>query len=150
MYEGGIRVPMIAKWPGKIKAGSSTDHVSGFEDILPTCMDLSGGATPDGLSGLSILPTLLGEGDQEEHDHMYWELGRRQAIRVGDWKLVRTWPQKGDPKIELFNLRDDRNEEHDLKEDRPIMARFLAKKMVEVRTVSPEFRAPQDVLHGVT
>ncbi|MEM6804436.1 MAG: arylsulfatase, partial [Bacteroidota bacterium] len=92
LYEGGIRVPMIAKWTGKIKAGSASDHASAFWDVMPSLADLLGIAAPDNIDGISFLPTLLNEGEQKKHEYLYWEFhekGGRVALRKGDWKLIR-------------------------------------------------------------
>src|SRR5205085_8869768 len=77
MYEGGIRVPMIARWPGKIKAGTVSDQVWAFWDFLPTAADLAGAKAPDGLDGISVAPTLLGRGEQKQHEALYWEFHER-------------------------------------------------------------------------
>ena len=114
LYEGGIRVPMIANWKGKIKAGSSTDHISAFWDIMPTFMETIGGEVPADIDGISFLPTLIGKGNQAKHDHLYWEFnerGGRKAVRKGDWKLVLYDVKKENPKpAELYNLVIDPSE----------------------------------------
>ena len=73
LFEGGVRVPMIAWWPGKIAAGSESDHLSAFWDVMPTRCELTGAKAPQGIDGVSFLPTLLGEGAQTQHDYLYWE-----------------------------------------------------------------------------
>jgi arylsulfatase A len=132
LYEGGIRVPMIARWTGKIAPGSTTDHISGFPDVMPTLAELTGTTPPDGIDGISFAPTLLGRPEQQRaHDFLYWEFtgyGGQQAVRMGDWKavrqqiLVRTNP---DPlKIQLYNLRQDIGESRDVADEHPeIVAR---------------------------
>jgi len=113
-YEGGIRVPMIVRWPGRVQPGSTSDHVLGFQDILPTVAGLAGVTTPEGIDGISLLPTLLGRGKQPTHHFLYWEYPRRraleQAVRMGDWKLIKT--PKG--KIELYNVTEDPGETRDV------------------------------------
>lgn len=105
MYEGGLRVPFIARWPGKIKSGSESDHVSAFWDFLPTCAELLGERPPAGIDGISILPTLLGRSDeQKKHKYLYWELNGQQAVRMGDWKAIRPKPGQ---KTQLFSLAMD-------------------------------------------
>ena len=94
LYEGGIRVPFIAKWTDKIEAGSRSDHVSAFWDFLPTVCELAGLQPEAVTTGVSYLPTLLGDkGSQQEHDYLYWEFneaeGPIQAVRSGDWKIVK-------------------------------------------------------------
>ncbi|MCX5637924.1 MAG: arylsulfatase, partial [Planctomycetota bacterium] len=105
LYEGGIRVPMLARWPSKIKAGSVSNHVSAFWDFLPTCCELAGVNTPETIDGISILPTLLGQPDkQKKHEFLYWEFheqGKKQAVRMGDWKGVRLNVAKNPPAVLL-------------------------------------------------
>ena len=116
-YDGGIRVPFIARWPGKIAAGRETSQVAAFWDMLPTLCDLARADTPQKLDGISIVPTLLGEGEQRQHEYMYWEFPafeKQQAVRAGDWKIVRSGVDKGDPSWELYDLKDDIGEEHNV------------------------------------
>jgi len=149
LYEGGIRVPMIARWPGKIKAGSKTNHISAFWDFLPTCCELarhtSGGLadieTPKGIDGISILPTLLGQSQkQKQHEFLYWEFheqGKKQAVRMSDWKGVRLNVAK-DPNgpIELYNLKTDISEQHNVADQRPEIVAKIEKYMKTARTLS--------------
>ncbi len=110
LYEGGIRVPMIARWPGKIKAASVSDHISAFWDVMPTCAELAGAGAPKGIDGISMLPALLGRHEQQKkHDYLYWEFGPRQtqAVRWDDWKAVRFVK---DGRVELYNLKNDLGE----------------------------------------
>lgn len=118
LYEGGIRVPMIVQWPNVTPAGSTTDHISAFWDVMPTIADLLD--LPTGkVDGISFLPTLLTrEADQQKHSHLYWEFhedGGRQALRNGDWKLVR-YNVNRDPAgaYELYNLANDPGETNDV------------------------------------
>ena len=120
MYEGGLRVPMVVRWPGKIRPGTVNDSlVWYFPDVLPTLAELAGAIVPAGLDGLSVLPTLAEGGaagaKQPRHDFLYWELsdedGLRQAVRMGNWKAVRNAP-KGP--LELFDLQNDPGETTDL------------------------------------
>ena len=116
-YEGGIRVPMIASWPNHIKAGSTTDHISAFWDVLPTFSELTEIKNPKNIDGISFLPTLLGTKKQVEHEFLYWEFPSyqgQQAVRMGDWKGVRKNIFKGNMKIELYNLKDDPTEQIDI------------------------------------
>lgn len=93
LYEGGIRVPMIATWDNMINKDSRTDHISAFWDFLPTISELVGVESPRNIDGISFLPTLSGNpSNQEKHEYLYWEfheLGGRQAVRKDNWKLVR-------------------------------------------------------------
>ncbi len=116
-YEGGIRVPMIAHWPGQIKAGSSTDHISAFWDVLPTIAELVNGEIPRKVDGLSFLPTLLGNDVQQRHESLYWEFpsyNGQQAVRYGNWKGIRKDIFDGNTTIELYNLMEDPTESNDL------------------------------------
>lgn len=144
LYEGGIRVPFLARWPGRIAAGRMSDHVSGFLDFLPTCMDLAGGKTPEGIDGISLAPTLLGKGRQRPHDYLYWEFfeqGGRQAIRRGDWKAVRLNVSKHpDGPVALYNLREDIGETRNVAADYPETAAELAAIMVTARTENKDFK----------
>ncbi|MEE9364603.1 MAG: arylsulfatase [Cellulophaga sp.] len=121
-YEGGIRVPMIASWPAKIKAGTTTNHISAFWDILPTFAELVKTNAPEGIDGLSFLPTLLDEKNQKKHKFLYWEFPSyqgQQAVRMGDWKGIRKDIFKGNMKIELYNLKKDRTESTNVAEQYP-------------------------------
>ena len=143
LYEGGIHVPLIVKWPGKVEAGSQSDHVSAFWDWLPTFAELLGQKSPDGIDGISFLPALLGKGTQTQHETLYWEfheLGGRQALRQGDWKLVK-YQVKDSTKttIELFNLRNDPGEQQDKSEENPEKVAELEKIMAKSRTPNPVF-----------
>jgi len=125
LYEGGIRVPMIARWPGKIKPGSVTDHLSAFWDFLPTAAEVAGIGAPANIDGISYLPALLGK-EQEKHESLYWEFheGRasKQAVRMGDWKAIRLRPSA---ELELYNLQTDIGEQHNLAGQYPdIVARI--------------------------
>lgn len=120
LYEGGIRVPMIASWPGVIETGSESSHVSAFQDVLPTLSELTG-ATPPANDGISFLPTLKGE-IQKEHPFLYWEFPAykgQQAVRFGDWKAVRQRMHNGNLTIELYDLANDPREENDLADAQP-------------------------------
>lgn len=109
LYEGGIRVPMIARWPGVVRAGLVSGHPWAHWDILPTVAELAGARTPAGLDGMSMAHALRGE-TQPTHDFFYWEFherGFQQAVRMGRWKAVRLKP--GDP-LELYDLEADPQE----------------------------------------
>ncbi|MBN1997505.1 arylsulfatase [candidate division KSB1 bacterium] len=107
LYEGGIRVPMIVRWPGKIKANTITDHVSAFWDFLPTACDLAGIQKPENIDGLSYLPALMGE-SQEQHEYLYWEFywwkPPYMAVRMGDWKGLYFFNAEGPGRFELYDL----------------------------------------------
>jgi arylsulfatase A-like enzyme len=119
LTEGGIREPMIVRWPGKVKAGVVTDQVGAFWDFLPTAAELAGAKTPAGLDGVSLTPTLLGVGKQTQHDFLYWEFherGPQQAVRMGDWKALRLKPAGP---LQLYDLKTDPGEAHDVAADHP-------------------------------
>ena len=147
VYEGGIRVPMIARWPGKIEAGSGTNHVSAFWDLLPTCCDLVDVALPEGIDGLSMLPTLLGRPEkQRKHRFLYWEFheqGKKQAVRMGDWKGVRlNVAQEPDGPIELYHLGADPGETADLASEYPDVVAQIAGIMATARGPSEHWPWP--------
>ncbi len=123
LYEGGIRVPMIASWPKKIAPGGKSDLISAHYDMLATFAEVSGYETPKDTDGVSILPTLLSKGQQEEHDFLYWEFpsyGGQVAIRMGDWKVVRqNLKNEEAPTLELYNLKTDPTETTNVADDNP-------------------------------
>jgi len=113
-YEGGIRVPCIARWPGKIPAEAESKAALAFCDMLPTLCELTGATPPQNLDGLSFVPTLLGRGEQQQHDFLYWEFASYegyQAVLMGDWKAIRPRLKKKDLAIELYNLAEDVGEQ---------------------------------------
>jgi len=142
LYEGGIRVPMIASWPGKIKPGTVSDHVSAFWDVFPTFAELAQVECPDNLDGISFLPALLGQ-EQKKHEYLYWEfheMGGRLAVRMGDWKAVKYRVNTDNPKpIELYNLANDPSETTDLAKDRPDIVQTMEELMQKSRTPSSVF-----------
>ena len=144
LYEGGIRVPFIANWPGKIKAGSRSDHLSAFWDMLPTFAELSGAQFSETVDGISIVPTLLAEGNQKQHTYLYWEFhekGGRQALRQGDWKLVQYNVNKTPQgELELYNIANDPSEEQNLAAENPEKVKELKKLMNGARTESEVFQ----------
>lgn len=111
LYEGGIRTPFIARWPGHIRANSTSAHVGAFWDVLPTFCEIIGIPSPANADGISILPTLLGKEGQKQHNSLYWEYhsgGSSQAVRFGQWKAIRTKIKKSpDALPELYNLAND-------------------------------------------
>ena len=141
VYEGGIRVPLLARWPGRIPAGATSDAVTAFWDLLPTFADLVGFAPPAGLDGQSFLPQLRGEAPAAERPPLYWEyhgLWRgAQAVRIGRWKGVRLGGhERADAPIELYDLETDPGEAQDVAAQHPdIVARVRA--VMQARTDSP-------------
>ncbi|MCX7603594.1 MAG: arylsulfatase [Bryobacteraceae bacterium] len=135
LYEGGIRVPMIARWPARIRGGQTSDFPWAFWDVLPTLAELAGAKAPPGLDGMSIVAALTGA-PQKPHEHFYWEFhegGFSQAVRMGPWKGVRK--AAGGP-IELYDLEEDVSERRDLARDRPEIVREIARRMRESRSES--------------
>jgi arylsulfatase A-like enzyme len=124
LYEGGIRVPMIARWVGTIPAGHVSYHEWAHWDMLPTLAELAGAKTPAGLDGMSMARALKGQ-QQPTHDFFYWEFherGFQQAVRMGYWKAVRL---KKDGPLELFDLPNDPYEQRDVAADNPeVVAKF--------------------------
>jgi arylsulfatase A len=143
LYEGGIRVPMIAVWDSKIKAGTQSDHPSAFWDVFPTVAEMTGVSTPDNIDGISFLPTLLGE-RQPEHEYLYWEFherGGRKALRKGDWKLVRYNVLNPDKiTTELYNVVADPGEENNLASEKPELVKELLELMKNARTESDVYK----------
>jgi arylsulfatase A-like enzyme len=124
LYEGGIRAPLIARWPGHIKAGTTSTLVSAHWDMLPTFCQLAGVKIPAGIDGLSIVPELTGQGPQSQHDYLYWEFyerGGKRAVRFGKWKAVQLNLKGVDQTdgIELYDLSTDSGEDNDMAADHP-------------------------------
>lgn len=139
LYEGGIRVPMIASWPGRIEPGSTTSHISSFWDVMPTVCDIVEIESPDHADGISFLSVMQGK-TQEEHAHLYWEFtgyGGQQAVRKGKWKAIRKNIQKGNTAIELYDLENDIKEEHDLASKHPEIVKEMEQIMKEEHIPSP-------------
>ncbi|MEO2047289.1 MAG: arylsulfatase [Pirellulales bacterium] len=138
MHEGGIRIPMIARWPGKISAGTVTDHPSGFYDFLPTACELAGVEPPEEIDGISYLPSLLGRpGQQGKHEYLYCasqEGATSVGVRYGNWKLVKYRSQKTiseNQPVEsktpwrLYNLSEDISEQNNLADQYPSIVRKI-------------------------
>ena len=141
LTEGGIRVPMLARWPGRIRPGTTTDHISGFQDVMPTLCDLAGTAPPDGIDGLSLVPTLLGQPDrQKQHPYLYWEFypyGGKRAARKGRWKALQHGLQKKPPgPIRLFDLADDLGETRDVADAHPDIVAEMKRIFADAHTPS--------------
>ena len=144
LYEGGIRVPMIAYWPSVIAGGRHTDHVSAFWDVLPTFAELAGAVPPEDIDGISFAPAITGQGAQQAHAFLYWEFhGERpvpaQAVRQGDWKAIRPQPRGYDPAapIELYDLAADPGETRDVAEEHPAVVAEMREILDAARTPSP-------------
>lgn len=142
LYEGGIRTPMIVRWTDRIKAGSVSDHVSAFWDIMPTLAEIAGAEVPDNIDGLSFLPELLGK-KQKQHDYLYWEFheqGGKIAVRMGNWKAVKKdinkTPQGA---TELYDLSTDIGETNDIADKQPEIVKKVEQIMREAHTLQEDF-----------
>jgi len=132
VHEGGLRVPFIAYWKGKIKPGRVSSRPAYAPDLFPTLCELTGNPVPEGIDGLSMLPLLRSKGQQPNHPWLYWEFpeyGGQQAIRQGDWKLLRRDLHKGQGPARLFRLSEDPGEEKDLADQFPEKVRALTQIM---------------------
>ena len=152
LYEGGIRVPFIARWSGKIAKGRVSEHVSAFWDFYPTMVDLVGTPVREQaeMDGISYLPTLLGEGEQVNHDYLYWEfheLNGRQAVLKDNWKAVRYDVAEGG-RIQLYDISQDPAETSDLSEQYPDLVKEFEKIMCESRTDSELFQFVSPTYRG--
>ncbi|MGD9857886.1 MAG: arylsulfatase [Planctomycetaceae bacterium] len=146
LYEGGVRVPAIVRWPGHVAAGSTSDIVSGFEDWLPTVLDLISDrpATPGDVDGISLAPTLLGQ-QQPERPFLYREFpayGGQQSIRVGGWKAMRQNLSQGRLDVELYNLAVDVGEQHNVAAEHPEIVARLSRLMTQEHLPSVLFPLP--------
>ena len=126
LYEGGLRIPFLVRWPGKIAAGRVSDLLCSQCDVLPTLAELCGAKPPADIDGLSILPEILGSEatgrEQSQHDYLYWEFVNQVAVRIGNWKGVRP---KADAEWELYDLSTDVSEQHDVAAEHPQMVRRM-------------------------
>jgi arylsulfatase A len=143
-YEGGIRVPLVARWPGHIRAGSVTAHPCGFWDVLPTLAELAEAKTPKGLDGISLVPTLLGQGTQKSQEFLYWGMagrgGLNEAVRMGNWKLLKF----AGGRVELYDLAADPSEIRNVAKKHPEVVGkiqdYLKTARTKERTYPPEKR----------
>lgn len=139
LHEGGVRVPMIVRSPGRIPAGETNPHVWAFWDFLPTAAELAGAKTPNDIDGISVVPTLLGKGKQRTHEFLYWEFhegGSRQAVRMGDWKAVRS--KLGGP-LELYDLAKELGEEKNVADSHSDVVGRIETYLKTARTDSPQW-----------
>lgn len=139
LYEGGIRVPLIARWPEKITPASTSSHVSAFWDFLPTATEVAGVEHPVSIDGISYLPELLGE-KQKRHDYLYWEFRRgnnsMQAVRINNWKAIRndtTMP------VELYDLSNDNGEKNNIASENQEIVKKVEALFASARTESELF-----------
>lgn len=145
LTEGGIRVPMIARWPATIKAGTTSDFVGCFQDVMPTLAELAGTTkvVPKDIDGISFAPTLLGKGEQKQHDHLYWAFyeGRKagQALRMGKWKAIQ---QPIRSEVRLYNLDEDLGEMKNVAKDHPEVVEIAKKKLKNAYAPSMRWKFP--------
>ena len=147
LYEGGIRVPFIVNQPGKVPV-QSLNNIIYFPDVMPTLAALTGGTQylPQNINGMNILPLFYGKQIDTDDRVLYWEFpGKQRAARHGDWKAVTIKPNKP---LELYNLREDPEEKHDLAKKYPEMVIGFDKVMKEMRTPSENWPIPEDAESG--
>ncbi len=138
LYDGGVRVPMIARWSGKIKPGQTNHQPFALWDFLPTATEIAGIEAPEGIDGISMLPAMLGK-PSKSHELLYWEFHERgfeQAIRMGKWKAVRHGINQP---IELYNLEADISEQCDIAAQYPDVVQTIKEILKMVRVDSKEF-----------
>jgi arylsulfatase A-like enzyme len=141
MHEGGIRAPLLARWPGTIAAGTTSDHISSFQDFVPTMAELLKQPVPREVDGISMISTLKGQPlAQAQHPFLYWEFHRgstprlfSQAVRAGEWKA---YVEEDNP-LELYNLHADPFEQHDLAAERPELVRMMRARINAGRVPMP-------------
>ena len=140
LHEGGVRVPLVVSWPGRIEAGSSSELPVANWDFFPTLISLAGGSTSVSLDGIDFSPVLIDEGPAPEREGLYWEYhsrGGMQAARLGDWKGLRVDAHGApDAPIQLFDLKNDPNETTDVASDHPGIVARIDAFMAESRTTS--------------
>jgi arylsulfatase A-like enzyme len=141
LYEGGVRVPMIVRWPGKVPAGRTSDQVWAAWDVLPTAAELAGLPVPKAIDGISMTPTLLGKPQRAQHDYLYWDYGHvrdayMQAVRFGDWKAVRNHT---DQPIELYELATDLGEQNNVAARHPDVVAQAERLIRAARTSSDDY-----------
>jgi arylsulfatase A-like enzyme len=139
LYEGGIRVPLIIRWPIGMRGGKVSDVPCAAWDLLPTLAEATIIKPPTNIDGISILPTLLGKEQTNRHDYLYWELhdhGFKQALRMGDWKAVRPG---ADAPLELYNLKSDPGETNNVAADNPAVITRITDYLKTARTDDPNW-----------
>ncbi|MGH9803272.1 MAG: sulfatase/phosphatase domain-containing protein, partial [Blastocatellia bacterium] len=142
LYEGGIRVPFIARWPGKIKAGTTSDHIGYFGDMLATFSELTNQPIPANLDSIALLPLTGKKGEQAAHKYIYFEFyeqGGRQSVRFEKWKAIREPMLTG--KVELFDLSKDPGETNNIADTNPEIVKQAAAFMDEAHVDHPAWKA---------
>jgi arylsulfatase A-like enzyme len=136
LYEGGLRVPTLVRWPGHVPAGVVSEQVWAFWDFLPTACELAGVRAPTGLDGISMVPALLGQKQTNQHDFLYFEFHEKasqQAVIMQDWKAVRLRP--GAP-LEIYDLKSDPGETNNVAARQPEIAAKAEQYLKTARTES--------------
>ena len=142
LYEGGIRVPMIVRWPLRIRPGQVSDFVWAHWDLFPTLAEAAGTNAPPGLDGISVFPLWVGEPQTNRHEYLYWEFherGFQQALRWGDWKGLRLGP--GQP-LELYDLRQDPGERQNVASQHPDVVATIEELLAKARVDSSDWPVP--------
>ncbi len=139
LYEGGIRVPFLVRWPGRIPAGRTFEPPVSSMDLFATAAKAAGVDLPPNLDGVDLIPFLAGEKADRPHKTLFWRQGNKRALRVDNWKLVAPRPRGGPPAWELYDLGGDPSEQHDLASDRPEVVRELIEAW---RRLDAEMRPP--------
>ena len=137
LYEGGIRVPMIVRAPGKVPAGKTRDDIWAFWDIMPTLNELGGSKAPQNIDGLSFVNALSGKAQKQKHEYLYWQFNEgefKEAVLQDNWKLIR-YKEKGKAEIlELYNLSTDIAEKHNLSGKNPVKTKALLALMKQAKS----------------
>lgn len=150
MYEGGIRTPLLVRWPGHVKAGSVNNHVSAFWDVMPTLAEISQSKTPSAIDGISFLPALLGK-KQKQHEYLYWEFheqGGKIAARKGNWKAVKLNVDKTPQgELELYDLANDTGETKNVAAANPEIVKDMEELMNQAHTKSEIFPFKSEIVN---
>lgn len=142
LYEGGIRIPFIVSWPSKIKPNKTISHTAAFWDIMPTVVELSGNRMNSYTDGISLVPALSGQGKQRKHKYLYWEFhedGGRQAVLVDHWKLIKLKAKSKQPVFNIYNIKKDPKEIHNLIDQHPKIAKELTAQLEAAHKESSVF-----------
>ncbi len=148
LYEGGLRIPMIVRWPGKIEPGRVSDHLWYFPDVMPTVLEVAGAKASPDTDGISILPELLGAtaaGRQQKlHEYLYWEIGQQTAVRMNSWKAIQ--PRQNAP-WELYDLKTDVSEANDIAAKHPDILRRMQAYAKQAHTPAVEGTFHDPAIH---
>lgn len=145
LYEGGMREPFIVMWKGKIKPGTTNDHIGAFWDLFPTFQELAGLKPSTNIDGISMVPTLTGKDKQQkQHDYLYWEFqeeGGKQAVRLGNWKGIKlNVTEKENPALELYDLTNDVEETKDIAAQHPDIVKRIDSIMQQAHIYNKDWQ----------